>query len=35
MEEKKKAQWIKRAHDAGWIDNQIAYFLKKHVLNGQ
>ena len=35
IEEKKKAQWIKRAQNAGWIDNQIAYFLTKHVLDGK
>jgi len=35
IEEKKKAQWIKRAQNAGWIDNQVAYFLTKHVLDGK
>lgn len=31
IEEKKKAQWIKRAQRLGWIDDQVAYFLDNHI----
>jgi hypothetical protein len=31
MQLKKKLQWIKRAQKMGWIDNQVAYFLKNHI----
>ena len=35
IEEKKKAQWIKRAQNAGWIDNQVAFFLTNYLANGK
>lgn len=35
IEHKKKQQWIKRATNAGWIDDQVAHFLTNYMFNGR